>query len=127
MFTFSDSSRKRLETCHSDLIILCNDAIKVFDFTVLQGYRTPAQHAEYLERGTTTIPYEKSRHSTNPSTAVDLVPYHAEKPHIRWDDLDAFRYLAGVMMGCAASRNIGLEWGGHWDNFVDMPHFQLKK
>lgn len=23
-------------------------------------------------------------------------------------------------------KSIGLEWGGDWENFVDMPHFQLK-
>ncbi len=118
---FSKYSETQLMTCEPEIRAVCRDAIQIYDFRVLQGYRTPEQHEEYLHRGTTTILYEKSKHSTNPSKAVDLAPWP-----IDWEDTGRFQHLAGIMLGIAHSKGIKMRWGGNWRTFIDMPHFELE-
>ena len=60
--------------------------------------------------------------------AVDVAPYP-----INWEDRERMTYFAGMVMGIAKAKGIGLRWGGDWnqntdleDNgFDDLPHFEL--
>ena len=81
-----------------------------------------------FDEGKTKLKYPKGRHS-NPSRAVDVVPYP-----IDWNDRERFHLFAGFVLGIAQSMGIKLRWGGDWnmnfevdDNqFDDFPHFELK-
>lgn len=125
---FSRRSLKRLATCDERLQEICNEVIEIFDCMVIQGHRDRETHEEYLKKGTTTIPYEKSKHSKNPSLAVDLAPCP-----LNWSDKGSFYILAGLMFGVARTKGVKLRWGGDWDgdwqrndqNFDDLPHFQI--
>ena len=33
--------------------------------------------------------------------------------------------VAAAMLQAASELGYGLQWGGHWQTFIDMPHFQL--
>lgn len=39
---FSETSRQRLATCDSRLQLICNEAIKIVDFTIIEGHRDKA-------------------------------------------------------------------------------------
>lgn len=128
MSHFSKKSLAILETCHPDLQRLMHEVIKVVDIIILQGHRTPEQHAEYLRNGTTKVAYKESKHSFSPSLAVDIAPYP-----INWKDKKKFVYVAGIVLGIASQMGISLRWGGDWNSnhdltdqtFFDLPHFEL--
>ena len=52
----------------------------------------------------------------NYGLAFDFVPLINGKPD--WGNLDNFKKVGEI------GKKLGLEWGGDWKNFVDMPHFQ---
>ncbi|MFW6242802.1 MAG: M15 family metallopeptidase [bacterium] len=138
---FSQKSAKKLATCHKDLVMLFSQVIKYYDFTVLHGHRTPQEQYELYQKGrdkegdivTYKDGYEnKSKHNYKPSLAVDVITYHSEKPHFRWDNKDEHQFLGGLVMGVYYRlKREGLikneiEWGGNWENFYDPFHFQIK-
>lgn len=65
--------------------------------------------------------------------AFDFVPWHAERPHIRWQDTRAFAVCWGVLLACAHAEGVPLRWGGDWDldraytdqGFMDLGHVEL--
>jgi len=145
MPNFSKKSRANLDTCHNDIIAVCNEAILVTDFSVTYGRREPNEQFRLFQKGreyrndkwiivrddlivTHCDGFEKlSAHNHEPSEAVDLVPYP-----IDWKDINRFYYLAGVFMAIAHRLRVqgiiesNFVWGGNWKSFKDYPHFQRK-
>ena len=128
---FSERSRQRLLTCDDRLVVVCSDAIRWFDFSVIYGHRSnEEQDALYAQGRTepgnivTNLRGGQSIHNTDPSRAVDLAPYVPGRGVV-WDDVGLFHELYGVILCCASQRGIEIEWGGHWTRFVDRPHFQV--
>lgn len=125
---FGNASQKRLYTCDQRLQELCNEAIKIIDFSVLCGYRDGAEQARLFSEGKTKLQYPMSKHNQSPSKAIDIAPYP-----IDWNDTGRFKLLAGVMFGIAHNKGYKLRWGGDWDGdwdmkdqtFNDLPHFEL--
>ncbi len=126
--TFSESSYARLKTCHPDLIRLFERVLQIHNCTVVCGHRNEADQSEAVRTGNSKTPWPESKHNSNPSMAVDVVPFP-----ILWDEPKRFIYFAGIVKGVAASMNIRIRWGGDWDNdndmkdqsFMDFPHFEL--
>lgn len=97
---------------------------------IVQDYRTYAQQDALFAKGRTAsgsiVTNAKGGQSNhNFALAVDVFPL--------WDDgqlhmdtksdkknIEILRKIAPV------GKDLGLEWGGDWKNFVDNPHFQLK-
>lgn len=123
---FSNSSKRRLETCHRDLQRLFNEVIKHRDCTIVSGHRGKAEQNGLVAIGRSQLCYPHSKHNTDPSLAVDVMPYHADEPHLRWEDEAGLREFAGFVFGIASQLGINLAWGGHWKTFKDMPHYELK-
>lgn len=103
----------------------------VIDFGVAYGHRTPQEQQELYAQGRTKPGQivthldgitKLSKHNAYPSNAVDIYPYYGGKA--QWGDLQAYHYLAGLILGIAKTKEIELEWGGFWKNFKDYPHFQ---
>ncbi len=118
----------------------------VTDFSVTYGHRPPDVQLKLFQKGrefkngkwtivrqdevvTYCDGFDKlSRHNAKESEAVDLVPYP-----IDWNNKRRFYYLAGAFMAMAYRLEIAeviesrFQWGGHWKNFVDLPHYQIKK
>lgn len=110
--------------------------VEVYDVSILEGRRSWARQRELLHQGKSKVGPGESRH--NPPTehdtdwlskAVDVAPYP-----IDWKDSKRFVYMAGLVMGVAASMGHTLRWGGNWDmdqviiddqGFDDLPHFEL--
>ena len=52
---FGKQSLDRLATCDERIQKVMNEAIKHYDFTVLYGYRTPAEQFELFKQGRTLV------------------------------------------------------------------------
>ncbi len=132
MARFGNRSKKQLATCHEDIQAVLNEAIKDYDFSILEGHRTQDKQESYYAIGRTTKlnsgiitncdgVKRKSRHQSLPSIACDIAPYP-----IDWSDIPRFQAMAQVVLKAAEILGIDLEWGGHWKSPIDYPHFQLR-
>ena len=127
---FGRLSIQRLSTCDERLQAICNEAIKVYDFSVLCGHRDEIEQKKLFREGKSKLEYPHSKHNKIKSLAVDVAPWP-----IDWDDRQAFYTLAGVMFTIAHSKGIKLRWGGTWgglqdkntSSFFDLPHFEIKE
>ena len=128
MPSFSKTSEKRLQTCHPDIVAVCRELIKQYDFAVLCGHRTKAEQNKAFENGNSRLIYPQSAHNKTPSHAVDIVPYP-----IDWGNLMRFREmwhrfdaLANLMRECGEIES-EFEWGGEWNSLKDYPHIEIKE
>jgi peptidoglycan L-alanyl-D-glutamate endopeptidase CwlK len=130
---YSERSKKRLVGCHPYLQLILNEAIKYYDLTILEGHRGQEKQNQYYNAGKSKLKYPDSKHNKTPSMACDVVPWHKDEPHIRWDDEKSFFYMAGLIFGIAHRFGIKIRWGRDWDGdknfndqtFNDSPHFEL--
>ena len=128
MAVLSESSKERLLTCDPRLQRICEMAIRVIDFTVLEGHRGQEAQDLAFADGKSKLKWPNGNHNTIPAIAVDIAPYP-----IDWNDSSRFHLLAGIMLGIAVSLNIKIRWGGDWnqnnrsddERFKDFPHFEL--
>ena len=118
---FSSKSQGKLNSCHEKLQVICNEAIKITDFTVLCGHRNEIEQNKVYESGNSEVRWPRSKHNSHPSMAVDIAPYP-----IDWNDTERFARLAGVMDAIAFKYGVKLKWGGDFESLKDMPHFQIE-
>jgi peptidoglycan L-alanyl-D-glutamate endopeptidase CwlK len=128
MPSFSNTSLKKLLTCHPDIVKVIQSAINYTDFTVLYGHRTQAEQLELYKKGrelpgakvTNCDGYKiKSKHNSEPSLAIDIAPYP-----IDWKDIGRFYALADIVLREATLLGVRLKWGGNWE-MKDFPHFEI--
>ena len=141
MPVFGKTSRERLNTCHPDLIKICNFVIEYLDFSVFCGFRNKAAQQEAFEDGLSQVQWPNSKHNKIPAMAVDAGQYFPELRNTDWNDKVAFGVLAGYMKLAAeilyerGEISHKIRWGGDWDGdnrtsdetFQDLPHFELVK
>ena len=130
---FGDRSKRNLMTCDQMLQDLFLEVVGYHDCAVICGYRGETDQNEAYYGGRSKLKFPQSRHNQVPSMAVDVVPWHHDQPHIRWEDRTAFYHFCGVVRGIAAMRGYPIRWGGDWDrdfdladqSFFDLPHFEI--
>jgi peptidoglycan L-alanyl-D-glutamate endopeptidase CwlK len=136
MNRFSEISKARLKTCHSDLQILCNRLIERYDFTIVCGHRGEEDQNKAYKEKKSTKRWPDSKHNTVPSLAIDLAPY--ESTGIDWSKLQSC-YFAGQVIGLAEelfAQGImkhrirpGIDWNVDDDiddtKFFDAGHFEI--
>lgn len=115
-----------MDGVHPDIKRLMIEAIKdtPIDFTVIETVRTLRKQKEYYAKGKSRTLRSRHRPECNKSKmceAIDIAPYP-----IDWNNLKRFRILADHIKEKAQELNIPITWGGDWQ-FVDMPHFELKR
>jgi peptidoglycan L-alanyl-D-glutamate endopeptidase CwlK len=116
MFKFSKRSISILATVDERLQLICNEAIKEFNFSVIDGLRDLKTQKLYFESGKSKT--MNSKHLKG--LAVDLVPYP-----IDWTNLESFIELSKVIKRIALDNNIKIVFGGDWKTFKDYPHYEL--
>lgn len=124
---FSDKSLMQLSTCNHRIREVFNEAIDLYDFTVLEGRRDEERQEKMVEEGKSKVHYPDSKHNNRPSDAVDVAPYP-----IDWGNRGRFFYLAGLVLAIAAQKGYRFRWGGDWNmngdfedqSFDDLPHFE---
>jgi peptidoglycan L-alanyl-D-glutamate endopeptidase CwlK len=138
---FGKSSTERLATCHPDLQLIFNTAIRTVDCSVFCGHRNKLNQDKAFADGLSQVKWPNSKHNKFPSMAVDGGPYFPELKNTDWEDHKAFAVFAGYLMRIADELlekkliTHRLRWGGDWDGdgrtndqtFVDLPHFELVK
>ena len=129
MASFGVKSSRRLITCHVDIHRVMLPVVKVYDCSVIWGYRGEARQNRAVANGHSLTNWPDSRHNINPSLAIDIVPYP-----IDWTSIDRFKELAWVIKGSAQALDVPLEWGGDWENWIvngkkrkDYAHWQLPR
>lgn len=132
MPVFSKRSLDILSTCDDKLQRIAHRAIKVFDFSAVEGFRNKEQQDVAVAKGLSQTPWPQSKHNKTPAKALDCAPYP-----IDWSNAESARQrfcvLAGVMLMAAYAEGVKLRWGGDWDrdndtrdeHFRDLPHFEL--
>lgn len=125
---FSKLSKERLATCHPDLQAVCNELIKQYDFSVLEGRRgEKAQNLAY-KQGKSQVKYPHSAHNKIPSLAVDLAPYP-----IDWDNISRFNEMiirfdtVANMLRAEGVISSDFVYGGKWATLKDWPHIEIKE
>lgn len=121
MPTFSKTSKARLDTCHEELQLVLNDAIQHYDFSVVCGHRDMEEQNRAFNEGHSKLRYPNSRHNSDPSEAVDIIPYPTG-----YGNIEEFYKMATYIFHSAMRHGVLLNWGGHWRNFKDYPHFELR-
>ena len=131
MPSFGQRSLENLFGVHPDIVAVLDEAIKYYDFSVLEGVRTLKRQKVLCGEGKShTLNSKHLRQLDGYSHAVDVAPYPLD-----WKDKRRFAYLAGLIMGIAETKGVALTWGNDWDNdgdfdehkLQDGPHFQLRK
>ena len=139
MNKYSESSKRRLETCDKDLQLIFRRVLADFDHSILCGYRGQTLQNKAFSQGYSTLKWPESKHNVLPSQAVDAAPYDYSISGIDWEDIERLTYFAGYVMGVASLMydegivSKRLKWGGDWDRdtnikdekFRDLVHFEL--
>ena len=82
MAKFSNTSLQKLNTCHPDIVLIMSEAIKIADFTILEGSRPDELQYKYFKEGKSKLDgiKQKSKHQVtkqNPlSMAVEIEVGH---------------------------------------------------
>ena len=125
MYKFSKISEERLGTCHYDIqrVVRLVMSKQVMDFSVLCGHRGKEDQNRAVREGHSRLRWPRSRHNRMPSLAVDLCAY----PIDDFDDDNTARTksLAHLVIQYGKGIGVPLFWGGRWQSFPDIYHFQL--
>ena len=116
----STLSQAKLNTCHSDLILLINEVAKTERCAVICGHRGKAEQEKAYNSGTSKARWGQSKHNSKPSLAVDVVPLPLD-----WDNIESFERLGNIIMEKAKELNIKIKWGRDFKGLKDYPHFEL--
>ena len=143
MYHFGKHSKSQIETLNPKLILLLNQAIKIVDFRVEQGWRGKTDQNQQLKEGDSHLSWPNSKHNrmklnngkwnNKKSDAVDILPSpviwpnlstHNKKEYAKY--MGRFYHLAGIVKGIALQMTVDIIWGGDWESFFDGPHIELK-
>ena len=133
MPSFGTKSKRHRKTLDPKLQEIVDEAIKIFDFSIICGHRNKEDQNKAFEKKRSKLRWPKSRHNSMPSKAVDIGPYDPSVKNVDWFNHKRFIWLAGIIMAIAHTKDIKIRWGGDWnsntfmrdENFLDMAHFEL--
>lgn len=110
--------RPKVRRLARTLVSHCNDAH--IPIEIVRGYRSiKTQDGYYAQGRTQTGPIITFAHGGrsfhNYGLAFDVHALHFKTES---ETAEILKRIGSI------GEQLGLEWGGHWDDFVDMPHFQ---
>lgn len=128
MGAFSKISKDRLNTCHPDLQLLFESVVKVYDCSIIEGYRGKEEQTEAFSSGKSKAKWGESLHNFMPSLAVDVAPWPVD-----FSDTSRFYHFAGFVWAVAMTLGIKVRYGGDWngdlkfkdERFMDLVHWEL--
>ncbi len=113
----------RLAGVHADLVRLVTEVGKTRDVQVVVGARSYLDEQTAIATGHSKL--KDPTHSLHVillhlrplALAVDLAPWP-----VVWTDIQGFKDLAAYVLHVATLLEIGIRWGGSWNDF---DHFEL--
>lgn len=126
-FKLGSKSRERLKGVDPRIIDIVELAltITIIDFGIPQhgGIRDKATQNILFKKGASKCDGIKSRSAHQSGLAFDVFAY--VDGAASWDRYQLTQVAAAILQA-ASLLGYELEWGGLYQGFVDMPHFQLK-
>lgn len=125
-FKLGRSSKRNLYGVDAQLHVVVERALEIskvdFGIPLLGGLRTAEEQQSLYKAGKTTLDgyLKESYHQTG--RAFDVFAY--VDGEASWDKVHLYE-VATAILAAASQLGVGLKWGGHWSEFVDMPHFEL--
>ena len=110
-FSFSNNSKQKLSTVHSDLQKVAKTALSMslYDFRILAGKRTLARQKQLLKQGKTQT--LDSKHLKG--LAIDIAAMNVFNQKITWQ-LEYYCHIANAFKYAAKLHNVKIRWGGAW-------------
>lgn len=135
-YQYGKLSKKRMKGVNYWLVLCANIALsncKKYDQTIpwMGGLRLAEDQNRIFKNGASQLDGYKEKSYHQSGNALDVVPYHKGKADYKCEK--GFREFAKCMFNAwqyiqkryPQARRYRLEYGGHWMNFVDNPHWQL--
>lgn len=121
-FKFSESSEKKFNGVHPDLVRVARLALKYspIDFKITEGLRSIKRQKELVEIGASQT--MNSRHITG--HAIDFAALL--NGFVRWD-WPLYEKIANAFKLASADLGIPIVWGGDWRTLKDGPHIELNR
>lgn len=129
-YAYSATSRRRLETCHPDLIRLFESLAEDYNITIICGHRSKAEQDEAVRKGASKTPFPRSKHNSYPSKGIDAMLYNKG---LDWNDNGQNYMFVGIVRERARAMGIKIRCGADWDGdfdtddqtFNDLVHFEV--
>ncbi len=131
MYKFGTRSIERLKGVNPDMVKCLEMALAISkcDMTIpwMGGLRSSEDQKSIFEKGNSKCDGYSKKSYHQSGNAADCIPVVGGYSN----DKD-FRHFAGCMFHVwqkllkSGEVNGLLEWGGHWQNFIDLPHWQIR-
>lgn len=131
---FSSRSLKARAELHPLLQKLADEAIKTFDFVIVDASRNRAQQEAAVAGGFSKVHFGNSAHNWKPAVAMDLYPFpipknmdtKAYRAQLRKLQIEVIK-PAAARLGIPIRQGIDFNRDGNLtnDKFVDLPHVEL--
>lgn len=125
-FKLSENSINNLSGVDDRIVKILELAltISIIDFGIPRygGRRTKIIQKRLFDKGLSKCDGTKIKSKHQLSIAFDVFAYVDGKAS--WDRYHLTQ-VATAILQAASMLGYGLEWGGLWKNFTDMPHFEL--
>lgn len=143
------TSNTRLDTCDVRIQRVFREVITrlpwtdpvsgiiIDDMTIIEGHRNEERQNYAFEQGFSKKRWPDGKHNTIPAMAVDAAPYHPQRPHIHWSDIDEMEAFSRLVLAVADELEVPMRWGADWDRdgvrgdldpdetLLDGPHYEL--
>ena len=127
MYEWGNRSKQRMKGVEPLLRECATAALysSKYDMTIpwMGGLRTAEQQNRIFKTGNSQLDGHNKRSYHQTGKALDIIPVEGGYTNDK-----AFRHFAACMFTEWQKMNTGLilEWGGHWENFIDTPHWQIR-
>lgn len=126
-FKFSETSENRMKGIDSNLIEVARLALAIskVDFGIPShgGLRTAEEQKKLFNDGASERDGYNKKSYHQSGMALDVYAYVDGKAS--WDKAH-LTTVAAAMLEAANRLSISLRWGGHWNNFNDYVHFEVR-
>jgi peptidoglycan L-alanyl-D-glutamate endopeptidase CwlK len=126
-FKFGENSEHRMIGVNYQVVEVARLALSMspIDFGIPKhgGLRTAEEQQKLFNDKASQLDgtVKKSYHQSG--MALDVFAYVDGKAS--WDELH-LTTIAAAMLEAANRLSVNMRWGGHWSNFKDMPHFEVR-
>lgn len=134
MNTWGEFSLKNRATLHVDLQRVIDEALKTTNMRCQCGHRGEDAQNAAVANGTSKLRWPNSKHNSQPSLAVDLLPWPFDFDK-DWKDRSRFARMMGHVESAAKRLGIPIRLGLDFDGdertdvdeeWKDFPHVELK-
>ena len=132
-YQWGNLSKKRMDGVNEILIECATRALEMseHDMTIpwMGGHRTAEEQNKIFKDGASQKDGFNSLSYHQTGNALDVIPVVGKYANDK-----GFRHYAKCMFIAwqkiireGRDQGYTLEWGGHWQNFIDVPHWQIVK